>query len=123
MTLKKVLDDVLEMQFPGDEPDEAPIYGFYDYQCCMTCAAAAADEEITEWNAARKDKGLPQCSTYFGYHGQDADMLRRTGNVYLWWRGDGAEICKRLRRFGFTVKWNHDPNQRILITGWKKRNK
>jgi hypothetical protein len=47
---------------------------------------------------------------------QDAEMLRDSGQVYLGWAGDGAEIVKVLSRHGLNPVWDGTDDRRILIT-------
>lgn len=72
-----------------------------NFWCCQNCAwHALTDEEA--------DKAV-------FYHQQDNDTFKETGECYLAWSGNGAEIVGILEEAGLTVTWNGSDTQRIMV--------
>lgn len=82
-----------------------------NWKCCQTCGCAALPENTEK---------------YVFYHMQDSENFASSGEGYLAWGGDGAEICAALRAENLTVEWDGSNNTRIKIDvkeGWINRNK
>ena len=92
-----------------------------NFMCCQTCGCAEVDN-IVDAKRAKKKKEVPL--GYCFYHAQDADNLRRTGNVFLAYgaiddNGDstavGHIICECLRQCGLEFKWDGSRWTRIEV--------
>jgi hypothetical protein len=65
---------------------------------------------------------LPKVETYCFWHRQDEDNLSELEEkeeppyVFLSWGGDGARICKILRRSGMDVDWDGSDGARIRVS-------
>lgn len=51
------------------------------------------------------------------FHSQDAMDLKKTGNVYLAWSGDGNEIVEIIKKHGMEVEWDGTVEKRIFVKG------
>lgn len=79
-----------------------------NFSCCSSCALAELHGE-----------GLRESDKVVFYHRQDADFLRRTGEVYLRFSGPagtGEEIVEAMAARGLVVEWNGSSNTAILVT-------
>ena len=74
-----------------------------NHACCQTCGWAAIP------------KGNEHKAVF--YHSQDAEHLRETGDVYLAWAGNGAEIVKAVKDCGMKVEWDGTEDTRIKVIG------
>ena len=72
-----------------------------NFWCCQTCAWHAIPDEQLEK------------SVFF--HAQDAEDLRKKGECYLSWSGDGEEIISVLNKHGIQTDWEGSETQRIKI--------
>lgn len=72
-----------------------------NFMCCQNCGCAALYDNESE--------------KYVFYHKQDAEYLKKNGNVYLAHRGNGEEIVKILRDSGLIVEWDGDDSHRIKL--------
>lgn len=87
-----------------------------NYMCCMGCGTSAGWQVIE----AKPDKY--KCLIF--YHAQDADGLRKDGEVCLRYstKDGGADtkrlgerMCDILRSVGLNPKWNGDPDECITL--------
>lgn len=77
-----------------------------NFLCCQGCA----------WSQIHRDHpGLADDANVIFYHKQDTDAAKEDGELWLAWSGNGEMICSTLRRHGFTVDWDGQPNTRIKI--------
>jgi len=51
------------------------------------------------------------------FHKQDAMDLKKSGNVYLAWSGDGNEIVEIIKKHGMEVVWSGTDKTRIFVKG------
>ena len=72
-----------------------------NFWCCQTCA----------WHAIP----LEQSDKAVFFHAQDAEDLKRKGECYLSWSGDGKEIVSVLNKHGIQTDWEGSETQRIKI--------
>lgn len=70
--------------------------------CCQSCGWAEVERH------GKRDKAI-------FYHAQDADLLKETGELWLAWSGDGAEIVEALEKRGLDAEWDGDDATRILV--------
>ena len=70
------------------------------FQCCPSHSVSEA--------AKHSDQ-------YAVYNVQAADYLQEVGQVYLHWRGDGAEIVEAIEKQGLDCLWNGEPSAAILV--------
>lgn len=73
-----------------------------NFWCCQSCA----------W--ADVPKGSDKVVFY---HAQDLQDLRKTGDVYIAWSGDGNQIREEFERVGCTVQWDGSQEKRMKIIG------
>lgn len=69
--------------------------------CCQSCGWAAMED--TEAKKA------------VFYHHQDAPDIKKWGEVYLCWAGDGIEIVTLAKASGLGVVWNGTKETRIKV--------
>ena len=72
-----------------------------NFLCCNSCG----------WHAIPDD----QAKKAVFYHAQAADDLKKDGECWLSWSGDGNEIVKVFQDAGVTANWNGDSDQKIQI--------
>jgi hypothetical protein len=71
-----------------------------NWQCCQSCGLDALPKGTTD---------------YVFYHSQDRENLRKTGECYLAFSGDGYKIVKILNDNGVKTEWNGSDAQRIRM--------
>jgi len=72
-----------------------------NFTCCQSCGWAEVPEEYSN-------------KAVF-YHAQDKESMKRNGDLYLAWSGNGREIVEIFEKNGFFVDWNGENNTRILV--------
>lgn len=84
--------------------EELGSMGYFSKQnfwCCQTCA----------WNAIP----IEESDKAVFFHAQDAEDLRKKGECYLSWSGNGEEIISVLNKHGIQTDWEGSETQRIKI--------
>ena len=79
-------------------------------------AAAFLELERRGYRTGGGFRTLGDEEDYVTYHLLDARTLRGTGQMYLSWQGNAAEILEVLNRHGLTPEWDESDRTRILIT-------
>lgn len=76
-------------------------FAMQNFCCCQTCG----------WNAITDE----QAKKAVFYHGQDAEDLRKKGECYVSWDGNGEEIISVFNKHGIQTEWNGNKETRIKI--------
>jgi hypothetical protein len=71
-----------------------------NFMCCQSCGWASVPNEYER--------------AVF-YHAQDKESMKKSGEVYLSWAGNGQEIVKVFQDNGFIVDWNGETTTRIKV--------
>jgi hypothetical protein len=101
-----------------------------NFTCCGTCGNSEIWGEIDNAPGGRES-----VRGYVYYHEQDTERAASGGRLFFSYGANsdgpdpagtavvGRELADVLKRAGFTVEWDGDPDSRVLVIGldWKRR--